>query len=92
MLNLQQRFVDQMNLDDYQGQLVRVDYCCGTSLAKASGVLNLIGRDFIELVKSDSAPVYIQIYLPGVDPAANAITQQHSRLTILLKQICSVGA
>jgi hypothetical protein len=85
--NLTRRFVDQLDLNVYQGQLVSVIYSCGDAVIKAIGVLNLIGADFIELVERNPENlVTVQIVIPGVEE------QRHHRIAIPLRQVCSVAA
>ncbi|MEG6616125.1 hypothetical protein V6C27_06745 [Peptococcaceae bacterium 1198_IL3148] len=87
MLNLTRRLVDQLDLSDYQDQLVSVIYSCGDAVIKATGVLNLTGVDFIELVeRNPESLVRVQILLPDVEE------QRHHRVLIPLRAICSIAA
>lgn len=89
-LNLQRRFVDELDSSNFQDQVVTVEFSCGEALKKATGRLNLIGRDFVELVAINQFHnVTIQIFIPGTD-MMTPLEETALRILIPIRNICSV--
>ncbi|MFW5971929.1 MAG: hypothetical protein ACOCRL_00420 [Bacillota bacterium] len=77
----------QRRLDEnFQDQLVVVEFCCGQFLKKAMGVLTLIGKDFIELTAFSNDIVTIDIY----GPKGIVETEEAASIIIPIERVAGV--
>ena len=74
--------------EKYQGELVTVEFQCNSFMKKATGCLDLIGCDFIEVVGSRRNDVKVEIFTHSGDIIEE--TPRPCKIAIPLKNVCAV--
>lgn len=72
--------------EEFQDQIVVVEFCCGQFLKKAIGVLTLIGKDFVELVAIRGDVIAVDIY----GPSGIIDTEEAASIIIPLDRVAGV--